>query len=222
MGNDYANLGTMFYVGYLFWEYPTNYLLQRLPLAKYLSINVILWGAILAITAACKNYAGLMLVRTFLGVFEATVTPAFVLITSMWYKRSEQPFRIGLWYSFNGWALIFGGLFAYGVAEHVGGDVHAHLKGWQIVFLFTGLLTVLLGIAIFFVLPDNPASAKWLTPSERILAVERTRSNQQANENKTVKWYQVQEALLDPYTWLYALFATATNLPNGAIGNFGK
>lgn len=87
--------------------------MQRLPLAKYLSINIFIWGGVLACTAACKNWAGLMIVRTFLGIFEATVTPGFVLITSQWYRRSEQPLRIGLWYSFNGWAQIFGGAFAY-------------------------------------------------------------------------------------------------------------
>ena len=97
--------------------------MQRLPLAKYLAINVFIWGGVLACTAACKNWAGLMLVRTFLGIFESTVTPGFVLITSQWYTRAEQPLRIGvqnqfpmtkanespgLWYSFNGFAQIFG------------------------------------------------------------------------------------------------------------------
>lgn len=82
--------------------------MQRLPLAKYLSANIAIWGVILACTAACKNWTDLMLVRTFLGVFEATVTPGFVLITSQWYRSKEQPLRIGLWYSFNGWAQIFG------------------------------------------------------------------------------------------------------------------
>ncbi|CCG81506.1 putative MFS allantoate transporter [Taphrina deformans PYCC 5710] len=222
VGNDYALLGTMFYVGYLFWEYPTNYLMQRLPLAKYLAINIIIWGGVLACTAAAKNWAGLMLVRTFLGIFESTVTPGFVLITSQWYRRAEQPLRIGIWYSFNGWAQIFGGCVAYGVAKHVGSDPHAALKGWQIIFIFTGCLTILLGIGVFFYLPDRPSNARWLTEEERLLAVERTRSNQQAVENKTVKWYQFREALTDVNTWLYALFSLATNIPNGAITNFGN
>lgn len=221
VGDDYALLGTMFYVGYLVWEYPTSYLMQRLPLAKYLSINIVIWGGILACTAACKDWAGLMLVRTFLGVFESTVTPGFVLITAQWYKRSEQPLRIGIWYCFNGVALIFGGLFAYGVAEHVGADPHAALKGWQIVFLFTGCFTVVLGAALFFLLPDNPATAMWLTPEERLLAVQRTSGNQQAVENKIVNWKQVREGLTDLNTWLYAFFALCTNVPNGAIGSFG-
>lgn len=64
----------MFYFGYLFWEYPTNRLLQRLPLGKWSAFNVIMWGLVLCCMAATKNFAGAMTVRFFLGVFEAAVT----------------------------------------------------------------------------------------------------------------------------------------------------
>lgn len=68
--------------GYLGWEYPTNRLLQRLPLAKYSSLNIIMWGTVLACLAGVKNFAGAVAVRFFLGVFEAAVTPGFALFTS--------------------------------------------------------------------------------------------------------------------------------------------
>lgn len=50
-------------LAFLVGEWPTNYALQRLPLAKWTSINVILWGGVLACTAATKNFQGLMAVR---------------------------------------------------------------------------------------------------------------------------------------------------------------
>lgn len=34
-GNEYSWLGSMFYFGYIAWEYPTTRLLQVLPLGKY-------------------------------------------------------------------------------------------------------------------------------------------------------------------------------------------
>jgi hypothetical protein len=68
--------------GYLGWEYPTNRLLQRLPLAKYSSLNIIMWGTVLACLAGVKSFAGAVAVRFFLGVFEAAVTPGFALFTS--------------------------------------------------------------------------------------------------------------------------------------------
>lgn len=73
-GHQYSWIGSMFYFGYLFWEYPTNRLLQRLPLGKWSAFNVIMWGLVLCCMAATKNFAGAMTVRFFLGVFEAAVT----------------------------------------------------------------------------------------------------------------------------------------------------
>jgi ACS family allantoate permease-like MFS transporter len=102
VGDDYQWLGSMFYFGYLAWEYPTNRLLQRLPLAKYSAFCIIMWGATLACFAAVSNFGGAVAVRFFLGVFEAAVTPGFALFTSQWYTKKEQGARTGFWFSFNG------------------------------------------------------------------------------------------------------------------------
>lgn len=68
--------------GYLAWEYPTNRLLQRLPLGKYSAACILIWGMILSCFAAVKNYPGAIAIRFMLGVFEAAVTPGFALLTS--------------------------------------------------------------------------------------------------------------------------------------------
>lgn len=100
-GKYVSLLNRLCFQGYLAWEYPTNRLLQRLPLAKYSSFNIILWGLVLACMAATKNFAGAVVVRFFLGVFEAAVTPGFALFSSQWYTTTEQSSRIGIWFSFN-------------------------------------------------------------------------------------------------------------------------
>ena len=66
---------------YLFWEYPTNLLLQRWPLAKYSAANVILWGGLLVLHAVVSNFGSAVAVRFFLGVFESAVTPGFALLS---------------------------------------------------------------------------------------------------------------------------------------------
>lgn len=52
-----------------------------------MAVNTFIWGAVVAVTAACSNYGGLITVRFLLGVAEATITPAFMFITSTWYVR---------------------------------------------------------------------------------------------------------------------------------------
>jgi MFS family permease len=59
---------------------------------------VICWGVSLCGMAASTNYTGLIVSRFFLGLFEASCLPLFTVITTTWYRRSEQPLRIALWY----------------------------------------------------------------------------------------------------------------------------
>ncbi len=40
-------------------------------------------------------------------------------------------------------------------------------KGWRWIFILEGLLTCVVAFAFFFVIPDFPENAKWLTEEER-------------------------------------------------------
>ncbi|KAF2739515.1 membrane transporter [Polyplosphaeria fusca] len=218
-GSQYSWLGSMFYFGYLAWEYPTNRLLQRLPLGKYSAFNVIMWGVVLACFAAVNNYAGAIAIRFFLGVFESAVTPGFALFTSQWYTKKEQGVRTSIWFSFNGWAQIFGGLVAYGIAVACR-KTGTSIEPWKIVFLVTGLLTVCMGFVFLWIIPDNQMNARWLSKEDRVLAIERIRVNGQGVGNKHFKWYQLKEALLDPLSWAFFFYALVADIPNGGLTNF--
>jgi hypothetical protein len=84
VGQQYSWLTTCIYIAVLIVEYPTNFLIQRLPVAKYLGGSIILWGSILALHAALKNFAGTVALRTLLGIFEAVCQPAFLILCSIW------------------------------------------------------------------------------------------------------------------------------------------
>jgi MFS family permease len=131
-GNEYNNLGTIFYVGYIVAEPITAYLMQRLPIGKYLGINIACWGVLVACHAACTDYASLMVVRALLGVFEACVAPALILITGMWWTKPEQSRRTGLWYMQIGVAQFVGAGLSYGFQQ----VQSTKLANWQILFLF--------------------------------------------------------------------------------------
>lgn len=45
-GTQYSWLTTAIYIAILIVEYPTNWLLARVPVAKYLGISIILWGTV--------------------------------------------------------------------------------------------------------------------------------------------------------------------------------
>jgi len=102
VGAQFSLLVSIFYIGYLVAQYPTNILMQRFPTGKYIAINFMLWGATLSATGSATNFATLAVGRFFLGVFESCLNPGFVLITSSWWKREEQSARVALWYCANG------------------------------------------------------------------------------------------------------------------------
>lgn len=236
-GSEYSWLSSLFYFGYLAWEYPTSRLLQRLPLGKYCTLvrigtqvllcvltslaafNIIMWGIVLSCFAAVENYSGAIAIRFFLGVFEAAVTPGFALFTSQWYTKKEQGLRTSIWFSFNGFAQIFGGAVAYGIA--VGSRKHGTLiEPWKLIFLVTGLLTTAVGVLFLWIVPDNQLNCRWLSKEDQILAIERIRVNNQGVGNKHFKFYQLKEALLDPMAWAFFWYALIADIPNGGLSNF--
>ncbi|KXN86369.1 hypothetical protein AN958_10231 [Leucoagaricus sp. SymC.cos] len=217
-GQQYAWLTTCVYIAILVWEFPTNRLIQRLPIAKYLAFNIMAWGAVLACTAACTNFTGLVVVRTLLGIFECVCQPAFVFLSTMWYTREEQALVIGSFYSMNGFQQCVGGLIAYGIA-HIQG---AALKNWQILFTLLGCVTFAWGFFILFWMPDSPMHAKCFSLEDRLLMAERVRKNDTGIQNKTFKMYQAIEAFKDPTVWAVTLISFTNALPTGGLGAFSN
>ncbi|KAJ5786289.1 uncharacterized protein N7503_011501 [Penicillium pulvis] len=213
--NQYSNLTLAFYCTYLVFELPTGFLMQRLPTAKYLGFNVAIWGLMTTLNCTAKNFGGLMTLRVLLGCFESAIAPALILITSMWYKRNEQPKRFGIWYLGTGTASMMGALVAYGLLFYTDDK----FKSWQIMFLIFGLITIAVGISIFIFLPDNPMTSR-LTHEEKIIAIERLRENQTGIENKHFKRSQFVEVFRDPQTYLIVVIVTAMDVPNAAISSF--
>lgn len=168
---------------------------------------------------ATPNYAGLIALRTLLGACESAITPAMVIFTSQWYKAEEQFLRTAFWFCCNEFGTIMGGAIAYGISVHA--ETYS-LHGWKILFIVVGLMTVVVGVAFYFHIPDTPAQAWFLSDEEKLIVIERIRSNQQGFGNKHFKKKQLIEALLDINTWLYFFFAIASNIPNGALTNFGN
>ncbi|CAG8224764.1 unnamed protein product [Penicillium salamii] len=215
VGSEYNWSSSIFYFGYLFFSYPASLLMVKFPLGKYLSTVFILWSLVLACHAATTNFAGLMVVRFFLGCTEASLSPGFSLITSLWYRTSEQPLRHGIWFCGNSLSLIFGNLIAVGILQ-----IEDRLKAWQWLFIIFGVITFLLGILMLFRLPDSPTTAGFLTEEEKLIAVERLKANQTGFKNSNIDKSQILEAFADVKTWLLAVLILAANIPNGGFTTF--
>lgn len=132
------------------------------------------------------------------------------------YVRTEQPFRAGIFYCCNGVGAMIGGILSYGIGQIDSFTV------WKAVFLVCGGATVIWGIVLLCLLPDSILTAKFFTLEEKAILVGRARLSRRGVLNKSVKWYQIREALGDPQVWLLALFTLLNEVINGGVANFGK
>ena len=78
-------------VGYV--RFMENHFLKR----NVFSLNIFAWGVVLCCHAACKNFAGLFVVRLILGICEGSTTAGFMIVCSMFYTRKEQTARVSYW-----------------------------------------------------------------------------------------------------------------------------
>ncbi|KAH9232477.1 hypothetical protein K456DRAFT_1750859 [Colletotrichum gloeosporioides 23] len=215
-GAEYSWLSSVFYFGFLIWALPTNFLLQRFPIAKYLGANISAWGTFLMLQAVAPNFTVLAVPRAISGAAQACADPAFMIITSMWYTRREQPIKIGLWYTANGVGIALGGLLGYGI-----GNIKGALASWKYEFIIVGALCCAWGMVIAVFLPDNPITSKALSQREKKIVIERLRENQTGVENKTLKLYQVREAFTDFKLYFFFMIALLQAIVNGGTSNFG-
>ncbi|EPQ32427.1 uncharacterized protein PFL1_00623 [Pseudozyma flocculosa PF-1] len=151
----YSTATSAFYWGYLVAALPMALLVQRYRANWFLGLAVVLWGIIVILTPAITSWRGLVAQRFFLGAVESAVSPGFVRITRSWYKRSEQPLRLGIWYSATGLFSIFSGLVNYGWGK-LGSQPGAALRPWKYMFLFAGALTIAFGLILLALLPASP------------------------------------------------------------------
>ncbi|KAJ5131916.1 hypothetical protein N7448_006074 [Penicillium atrosanguineum] len=215
VGSQYSWVSGMFYFGYMFFSYPASLLMVKFPLGKYLAANFLLWAIVLACHAATTNFTTIMVTRFFLGCTEASLSPGFTLVTSLWYRTSEQPLRAGIWFCGNSLSLIIGNLIAVGILQ-----IHSSLYAWQWLFIIFGIFTFLWGIVMLFRLPDSPIDAKFLNEEERMIAIERLKANKTGFKNNQINRGQIAEAFVDPKTWILAVLILASNIPNGGFTTF--
>lgn len=200
VGNDYANIGNIGYYAQLAVQPLAAYVLVKARYRLVLPVIITCWGiSVAGGLAGSRTYVGLLVSRFFLGAFEAAVIPLFSIITIAFYRRSEQPFRVACWYSCYGLSTLLSSPIVYGF-----GRVHSKtLFRYQVVYLFFGLFTIVIGLITYWWAHDSPGEARYLTPEDRLKAVDRLKANQQGIVSHTFNWKHVIEALTEPKYWLY-------------------
>ncbi|KAI9321007.1 major facilitator superfamily transporter [Dichotomocladium elegans] len=203
-GSDFYNALSIFFVGYVVFQVPASIAVKLFKPSLLIGLSTILWGVSSSSIAGTQGFAGIMTARFFLGCFEAGVSPCLPLLISFWYQRHEMALRISIFFGASTIAGAFGGVFAWAIIGHM--DQVAGMASWRWLFLIEGLPTVVIGILCLFFLPNYPETANttwWLTPSEKDMAIERTKLHTEADDT-SFSQQQLWAALKDPHTWFFA------------------
>ncbi|CAO3593997.1 unnamed protein product [Absidia cylindrospora] len=211
---------TIFYVGFILFQIPSNILLKRFTAKRWLPFLMFVWGAIATLHATASGYIQLMTMRFFLGVFESGFFPGVIYFLTLFYKKSEMATRIALFWGSTVAAHAFAGILAYGILQLRGSS---GLTGWQWLFLIEGLPTMMVAIIAAFYLPTSPDTWPMLTEEERVIAVYRLESSQQhytLGDLDASNKKQAYKALTDWKIWMWMLMFFCGSVPNTSVSNF--
>ncbi|KAF1356156.1 major facilitator superfamily domain-containing protein [Delphinella strobiligena] len=211
--DQYSWCSSIFFIGQLVSEYPFIYLMSRFRLTKFVGTTIVIWGGICMCLAAPRKFAGFAAVRILLGFSEGAVSPAFVTITSYWYRKEEHTIRVALWISMNALAQIFRSLLMYGVGQN-----HSlSLEPWRVLFIICGALTAACGVLFLFIIPSGPKGAWFLNAREKEVLTLRMTESHEGGDKKNFSLSQLKEALLDPKAWLIFWFGVLVTMQSPVL-----
>ena len=167
----------IFFIGYLFFEIPSNMLMQRIGARRTLSRILILWGAVSAAMMFTSSPVSFYVLRFLLGVAEAGFFPGAVLYLTYWYPAERRAKIIALFMTPVAFSGLLGGPLSGWVLQNMGG-VHGW-AAWQWMFLVEGVPSIVLGLIVIATLSERPRDASWLSPGEKDL-LERNVAAEQA------------------------------------------
>ncbi|KAJ9157660.1 MFS general substrate transporter [Pleurostoma richardsiae] len=199
----YQIASAAFYIGTVTCGTIGGLMLKVVRPSYWLGICAIGWGAVSTLQAACTTPGGLIAVRLFLGIFEASFAPGCALYLSFWYLKSELSLRIAVYAGMSAVSGIVSGLISYGLGTAQG---KMAIQAWQALFIVEGLPTFCLGLLTLWILPGRPESGRhhWFTEEEHSIVLNR-RSRFTRNADNGISLAQVKGAFLDYRLYLFIL-----------------
>jgi len=154
----------IFFIGYFLFEIPSNLILHRIGARIWIARIMITWGVIASAMMFVTGPKSFYALRFLLGLAEAGFFPGMILYLTYWFPRKYLARNVALFMTATALAGVVGGPVSGALLEMHG---MLGLSGWQWLFLLEGIPAVLLGVAVFFYLPERPEKSAWLPQDEK-------------------------------------------------------
>lgn len=200
--------GGIFFIGYFFFQLPSNLIVERVGVRRWISGLMILWGVISCSMIFIRGPVSFYTLRFLLGAAEAGFFPGMILYMKRWFPARARGRAVAWFMTANPIAGIIGSPISGGLLNLHG----AGLAGWQWMFLMEGLPAMVLGTIVFSILPDTPPEAAWLKGEERAWLLEKLDSEKKAES--PVLQGSFWRVLVSPTIWMLSLvyFGVSTTM----------
>ncbi|ANZ76448.1 BA75_04189T0 [Komagataella pastoris] len=174
---DDFNVGSnLFNAAFIITEIPSQMIGKRIGPDRWVPIQVCAWSIASGAQFWISGKKSFFALRFLTGLLEGGFIPDIMLYLSYFYTRTELPVRVGVFYCANAFSGILGSLIAIGLLKI---NSFGHY-GWQYLFLIEGCITLIIGIAAFFIMVQGPTQTKsklfpkgWFTEREETIMVNR-------------------------------------------------
>ncbi|KAI4747075.1 MFS general substrate transporter [Aureobasidium sp. EXF-12298] len=169
-GNELTQINTVFTVGYVIGQIPSNLALYYIRPRLFFPSMMIVWGCLTMITATTHNPQSIMAIRFFQALAESSTFVGTHYILGAWYTERELGKRSGILTASGLAGTMIGGFLQTGI--HSSMDGLQGLAGWRWLFIIDGIICIPVAIYGFLLFPDTPQTTRvpYLSEAERELA----------------------------------------------------
>ena len=179
---QFGLLSGIFFVGYFVFEIPSNLILHKIGARIWISRILLSWGLVSFLTAFSRSAAHLYILRFLLGLAEAGLFPGMILYLTYWFRQREQAQAVALFMTGQPLIAIVNAPISGWILDHVR---WLGISSWRWLLAIEALPAIVLGIAVFLMLPDRPDGCRFLNAEEKTwLGGELRREEQQKLERK--------------------------------------
>ena len=188
----------IFFVGYFFFEVPSNIILARTGARVWITRIMITWGVLSSCTMFVTSATSFYVLRFLLGVAEAGFFPGIILYLTYWYPARRRARIVALFMTAIALSGVVGGPLSGWIMQYFAG-VNGW-AGWQWLFLLEGIPSVVMGVGVYFYLDDSIRGAKWLSEEEK-----RMLEGEIAGDQKSKHDFTLGQLFASGRVWLLAL-----------------
>lgn len=154
----------LFFIAYAIFELPSNVMMEKFGARVWLTRIMVSWGIVSFLMAFVQNEMMFYVLRFLLGAAEAGFFPAVIFYFARWVPAGQRGKATAIFIAGSSVAAALSGPIA-GMLLSLQGALG--FRGWQWLFGFEGLLSVIVGITVYFLLDARIEDAKWLTLKEK-------------------------------------------------------